>query len=131
MNLSPSHKGFTQPRKEFCRALFDTWLLSFLQTPHLFVQVEPLLGPVLPCVLVGEPEEDCAVDGDGLHEDERAVQRDEDHVGFGAGGAAVTHARNGDGGAALALKTRLLNIYTRDRLFIFPEETFPISETTL
>ena len=47
---------------------------------HLLVEVEPLLGPVLPGVLVGEPEEDGAVDGDRLHEDQRPVQRDQDHV---------------------------------------------------
>ena len=65
---------------------------------HLLVEVEPLLGPVLPGVLVGEPEEDGAVDGDRLHEDQRPVQRDQDHVRL------APEARHRHRGAALALK---------------------------
>ena len=56
---------------------------------HLLVQVEPLLGPVLPGILVAEPEEDGSVDGHWLKEDERPVEGDVDHVLLGRPGLAL------------------------------------------
>jgi len=56
---------------------------------NLFVQVEPLLGPVLPGVLVAEPEEDGSVDGYWLEEDEGSVEGDVDHVFLGRTGLAL------------------------------------------
>ena len=40
------------------------------------VQTRPLLRPVLPGVLVTQPDQDGSVHSDGLEEDQRPVQRD-------------------------------------------------------
>lgn len=63
---------------------------------HLLVERQSLLRPVLPGVLVAEPEEDGAIHRDRLDEDQRPVQGDVDQVGVlggRRGGRALTLTR--------------------------------------